>query len=87
MLPRFLLIYSPQFAQASMPGLTGAINSDNKFYLLRARPLRAKDALVAQAGRLFLCSSGRRSGHILACSEDTASQNVKVKPALCESEK
>jgi hypothetical protein len=47
-----------------------------------ARPLRAKDALVAQAGRLFLCSSGRRSGHILACSEDASSQNVKVKPTL-----
>jgi hypothetical protein len=31
-----------------------------------------------------LAGSGRRSGHILACSEDTASQNVKVKPALSE---
>ena len=55
------------------------VTSHNKFYLLRA-----KDALVAQAGRLFLCSSGRRSGHILACSEDASSQNVKVKPALSE---
>jgi|JI8StandDraft_1071087.scaffolds.fasta_scaffold56552_3 hypothetical protein len=55
------------------------VTSHNKFYLLRA-----KDALVARAGRLFLCSSGRRSGHILACSEDPASQNVKVKPTFAD---
>jgi hypothetical protein len=44
----------------------------NKKYPLRSRALRwlvcsalrAEDARVAQAGRLFLCSSGRRCGHI-----------------------
>jgi hypothetical protein len=44
----------------------------NKKYPLRSRALRwlvcsalrAEDARLAQAGRLFLCSSGRRYGHI-----------------------
>jgi len=47
-----------------------------------ARPLRAKDALRPPACGPALAGSGRRSGHILACREDTASQNVKVKPTL-----
>ena len=64
--------------------------SHNKFYLLRARPLRWVACSAAPrrrcprrtSGTLVLCSSGRRSGHILACGEDATSQNVKVKPTL-----
>ncbi len=69
-----------------------ADSSPNKFYLLRARPLRwvACSAAPRQrcprrtSGTLVLCSSGRRSGHIFACDEDATSKNVKVKPTLCE---
>jgi hypothetical protein len=39
---------------------------------------------IAAPAAQWGCIGGlaRRSGHILACSEDTASQNVKVKPTL-----
>ena len=78
-----LLVEKPFTEQARQPTSFTCCARDH-FVGSRARPLRAEDALVAQAGRLFLCSSGRRSGHILACGEDASSQNVKVKPALSE---
>ena len=89
-----LLKSASSYRPAIVAGLSSAITSDNKFYLLRslrcrsssrARPLRAEDALRPPACGPALAGSGRRSGHIFACAEDVTSKNVKVKPTLCES--
>jgi hypothetical protein len=64
------LRYLIRHAEAKTHGVPPT--SHNKKYPLRARALRwlvcsalrAEDARLAQAGRLFMCSSGRRYGHI-----------------------
>jgi hypothetical protein len=67
--------------------------ADNKIYLLRslrcrsssrARPLRDKDRGRRTSGTLVLCAATSRFGHILTCSEDATSQNVKVNSTLSE---
>jgi hypothetical protein len=78
------LRYLIRHAEAKTHGVPPT--SHNKKYPLRARALRwlvcsalrAEDARVAQAGRLFLCSSGRRCGHI----DGTLRRGHRIKQSL-----
>ena len=67
--------------------------SHNKFYALRARPLRwvassglrgIRSQTTRTPGGVFGRAAASRYDHILTCCEDTASQNVSVKSTLCE---
>jgi hypothetical protein len=79
-----ILRYLIRHAEAKTHGVPPT--SHNKKYPLRARALRwlvcsalrAEDARLAQAGRLFLCSSGRRCGHI----DGTLRRGHRIKQSL-----